>query len=256
MAKILGIIGGLRGKSGNVVFSKGDNGTTIMRPYQPQVKNPRTDAQMLQRAKMNTVGQFSALCPAELLAPLGRGTARLNRSYFAKTLLNSSTATKGEGGMFTANFDPSDVKFSKGSEILRTNMGAITMTSEKVTIALDGSTIPDELVGEYGERIVLGVVDDSNNSQFDSISFVDHLYDSTAAAEEEFPFGRELEDGQTLVVWRIPFVLDSTRRGANAQDIYITEGNTIAARILTATNTIAARWGDTYLETITPFATA
>ena len=103
---------------------------------------------------------------------------------------------------------------------------------------------------------MLGVIDDLNNAQFDSISFVDHLYDSTAAADEVFPFGRELTDGQTLVVWRIPFVLDSTRRGANAQDIYITEGNDISARILTATNTIAARWGDTFLETVTPFAAA
>lgn len=256
MAKIVGIIGGLRGKSGNVVFSKGDNGTTIMRPYQPKVKNPRTDAQMLQRAKMNAVGQFSALCPAELLAPLGRGTARMNRSYLAKILLNATTATKGEGGIFTASFDPASVKFSKGSEVLRTTMGNITMTNEKITIALDGSSVPAELLGEYGERIVLGVVDDLNNAQFDSISFVDHLYDSTAAAEEEFPFGRELEDGQTLVVWRIPFVLDPTRRGANAQDIYIDEGNTIAARILTATNTIAARWGDTFMETVTPFSAA
>lgn len=256
MAKIVGIVGGLRGKSGNVVFSKGDNGTTIMRPYQPKVKNPRTDAQMLQRSKMNAVGQFSALCPAELLAPLRRGTARMNRSYFAKTLLNAAMATKGEGGIFTSSFDPEVVKFSKGSEVLRTTMGNITMTAEKITIALDGSGIPAELIGEYGERIVLGVIDDLNNAQFDSISFVDHLYDSTAAADEVFPFGRELTDGQTLVVWRIPFVLDSTRRGANAQDIYITEGNDISARILTATNTIAARWGDTFLETVTPFVAA
>ena len=51
MGKFVGFIGGIAGKVGNVVFSKGDDGKTYGRAYQPNVANPNTKAQRDQRAQ-------------------------------------------------------------------------------------------------------------------------------------------------------------------------------------------------------------
>lgn len=51
MAKGIGLVGSLSGRSGNFVFSKGINGKTIVRPYQPIVANPNTASQRDVRAR-------------------------------------------------------------------------------------------------------------------------------------------------------------------------------------------------------------
>jgi len=52
MARITkGILGGFRGKVGNVVGSS-IFGIDVMRAYQPDVRNPRTESQTTQRQKI------------------------------------------------------------------------------------------------------------------------------------------------------------------------------------------------------------
>lgn len=48
------LFGSARKRVGSVVLAKGQNGKTIVRNYQSQVKNPKSDAQCLQRAIFNT----------------------------------------------------------------------------------------------------------------------------------------------------------------------------------------------------------
>lgn len=63
MAKNVGLIGGLRGKIGNVVFST-RRGVEISRAYQPVVANPKSARQQLSRAKLSLA--------TLTLRPLGR----------------------------------------------------------------------------------------------------------------------------------------------------------------------------------------
>lgn len=119
MAKAIGFIGGIHGKSGNVVFRKGENGMTIMSAYQPQVSNPKTSAQVAQRARMNAVGRFSRLWSANDLSPLS-GTRLRNRSQFnSNCLLNS-------------RYYPSDSKAAVVPELVKFSNGVLPVASSLV----------------------------------------------------------------------------------------------------------------------------
>lgn len=60
MAKIVSIIQYV-GRAGSTVGSKGKKGSILLRQYQPSVANPRTDAQMQQRAKFKLASQVAGM---------------------------------------------------------------------------------------------------------------------------------------------------------------------------------------------------
>lgn len=254
MAKFQGFIGTGRGKAGNLVFAKGDNGETIARAYQPQVKNPRTAPQLRQRSKMNVVGQFSALVPASLIAPLGMGGQRRNRSEFSRNLLKAAEVTFTDGN-YVAKFNPADVKFSKGTAEVLTTAADPVVDSTKVTITLTTSSIPVEMLGNYGERIVVGVLDDESNALYDSIRYIDHIVSSNSGTEDVvINFNHPLEDGQTVVVWRMPYHLNAAGASVASKDIFLGEDDKITAIMATSATSLVAHWGETYVVGIVPFA--
>lgn len=59
MAKMVGFVGTISGRAGNMVYSK-RNGLTIARAYQPQVANPKSVSQMTTRAKFKLASQTAA----------------------------------------------------------------------------------------------------------------------------------------------------------------------------------------------------
>lgn len=256
MAKFQGFIGTGRGKAGNLVFAKGDNGETIARAYQPQVKNPRTAPQLRQRSKMNVVGQFSALVPASLIAPLGMGGQRRNRSEFSRLLLNSASVTFSDGN-YLAKFDPADVKFSKGTAELMTTAATPVVNADKVTVTLTTSNVPAEMLGNYGERIVVGILDDEDNALYDSIHYIDHIVTSNTNTEDVVVnLNHPLDDGQTVVVWRMAYHLNAAGASVASKDIYIGEDDKITAIMETSSTSLVAHWGETYVVGIVPFVAA
>lgn len=256
MAKFQGFIGTGRGKAGNLVFAKGDNGETIARAYQPQVKNPRTNPQLRQRSKMNVVGQFSSLVPASLIAPLGMGGQRRNRSEFARRLLKAAEVTYSDGN-YVASFDPADVKYSQGTAELITTAADPVVDARKVTITLNTSNIPAEMLGNYGERIVVGVLDDESNALYDSIRYVDHIVLGNSGTEDVvINFNHPLEDGQTVVVWRMAYHLNAAGASVASKDIYIGDDDKITALMQTSSTSLVAHWGETYVVGIVPFVAA
>ena len=68
MAKSTNGLGQFRGKLGGAVFAV-NAGEQIVRQYQPQVANPRTAAQLTQRAKMNLTGKLSAIVRNSAITP-------------------------------------------------------------------------------------------------------------------------------------------------------------------------------------------
>lgn len=256
MAKFQGFIGTGRGKAGNLVFAKGDNGETIARAYQPQVKNPRTALQLTQRSKMNVSGKFTALVPPSLITPLGMGGHRRNRSEFNRILLNSAEVTFSDGN-YAAKFDPAAVKFSKGTAELLTTAATPVVAANKVTITLTTSNIPAEMLGNYGERIVVGILDDENNALYDSILYVDHVVLSNTNTEDVVVnLNHPLDDGQTVVVWRMAYHLNAAGAAVASKDIYIGEDDKITAIMATSATSLVAHWGETYVVGIVPFTQA
>ena len=160
MAKSVGFIGTIRGRIGNVVFSRGIDGRTVMRAYQPQVSNPRTNAQRMQRAKVNVAGQFSGMVGKDVIAPLGMGSVRANRSEFIKKLLCITTASM-SGNDATAQFPAAAVQFSNGNTPMCATMGPQAVTANSVQIPL---TLTDaEKAGRYGEKLIVVVMNVAGN---------------------------------------------------------------------------------------------
>lgn len=250
MAKIRGIAGGINGRAGEMVFSKGDNGTTIMKKYQPVVSNPRSEGQLIQRAKMNVVGQFVGMCPNSLLASLAMGSNRMNRADLSSRLLKAAEVVK-VGDTFKASFDPSVVKFASGNQAPMTSVDSVEVDEGKVTITAT-PFVPASLLSKYGDRFVVGVLSDSANALYDSILFVDHIVTTATTQTVQVDLTVPLEDGQTVVVWRVPFVLNSTATAVNGQNIYIGD-EAISAVLSTNSNALVAHWGETYVVVVSPF---
>lgn len=75
MAKFYGS-GYLTGKSGNKVYAM-RRGAVIERQYMPNVFNPKSEAQSIQRAKFKTMSQLSAILrPAMAVRPVGLESVR------------------------------------------------------------------------------------------------------------------------------------------------------------------------------------
>lgn len=253
MAKSIGFIGTIHGKSGNLVFRKGENGATIMSAYQPSVKNPRTSAQMLQRAKMNVAGQFSSLVPASLIAPLGLGSALRNRSEFTRNIINNSNASLTDGS-YTAKFSPHVVKFSRGQEQLLTVADTPQVGENRITVILDVTNVPSDMLNKYGERVVIGIMDNSTNAAFDAIRYIDHIVTNNTTSESvTFNLHTPLTLGQSVVVWRLPFVISPEGLAAHSEDIHLGDDEAITAIMATSASTLVSRWGDTQLIDVVPF---
>ena len=74
--KLQGILGKGTGKLGNAVFAV-SGGEQIMREYNPNVSNPNTEAQVVQRAKLKLMSQLgAALAPALGFKKMGLVSAR------------------------------------------------------------------------------------------------------------------------------------------------------------------------------------
>lgn len=124
MARFVGLVGTGRGKAGNYVFSKGQDGSTIVRVYQPQVSNPRTAQQVAQRAKVALAGRISAGVASLLLVGLG-GSRSENRSTFMRELLRE--AFIGQDGV-SALINYSRVMLSQGDALPNVSVATPTIT--------------------------------------------------------------------------------------------------------------------------------
>lgn len=155
MAKSTNGLGQFRGKLGGAVFAV-SAGEQIVRQYQPQVANPRTAAQLTQRAKMNLTGKLSSIVRNSAIMALGINS-RERRSVFTSNILRSATVTI-DGTKYTAAIAPENIIFSKGNSVPVVTLtatfveGAITITATKA------SGVSEERYNRSGMRyVVLGL---------------------------------------------------------------------------------------------------
>ena len=90
MGRIVSIIQ-FTGRAGSAVGSKGKGGKVLLRQYQPTVANPRTPAQMSQRAKMKLAAQVAGMLgDVGRTALLANGNRKTDRGILIKRLLSPS----------------------------------------------------------------------------------------------------------------------------------------------------------------------
>lgn len=232
--------GSARGRVGGVVFSKGDNGLIYGRSYQPTVSNPKTTAQLNQRAKMNLVGQMSSVTPKEVILGMGSGTNRIRRSEFARHLLGVVTLDS-TSGTTIAKIAPSDVVFSKGAAPVK----AVEVASSRVLTA-NSIVVATQLVDStyanlYGERIVVAIIDPENKSGYSSMVYGDIIYDNTSTKTLTLTFPTPIANQSLVCVYRLPFTL--TVEGSAAFQQMVNDGTDITAAFV-STSSMVKEWGN------------
>lgn len=206
MGKSVNIIGTISGKVGSVVYSKGPNGETLMRAFQPKVYNPRTRAQLAQRAKVAMAGKLSRLIPIEALSGLGKGSRIANRSAFNSNCLRKAVAIW-QGGQYTASILPAELEFSKGVAGLGATLGAVTVTSNKVSVAL--SNVNSD--GLHGVRLIAVVMQNVQGDAYKTAGYSDIIFaESQTVAEVNLPV--ILSNGDVILLYACPMELDTTHR--------------------------------------------
>lgn len=215
MAKSSNIIGTIAGKAGSMVFSKGPDGSTIMRAYQPQVTNPRSDAQMTQRAKVILSGKLSKIIPAGAISGLMQGTTLKNRSRFTSQVLGVASVTT-TGGVKTASVQPQDIIFSEGIVPMTATVGTVTLTSSTATVAL--SNVNHD--GASGLRLVAVVLNPDRTNAYEACAFVDTvLREDTTSVVIKLPV--TLQAGQSVLVYACPFRLVNRRNNVRSAGVWI-----------------------------------
>lgn len=120
MAKLQGIISAaIRGKSGGVVFAKGLDGSTVMRPYQPQVKNPKTARQQNSRTRFAAISGLAAKFAGVIgigYANVSRGMGMYPRNVFVRDAVKNNLYVS-VSGSDVESYDLSDLKVSAQSGI-------------------------------------------------------------------------------------------------------------------------------------------
>lgn len=217
MAKLVGMIGTGSGRVGNVVLSKGPNGSTISRAYQPVVANPRTDGQLDQRAKMNLVGRISKIVPAGAISGLSMGSVRNNRSEFTKTMLDAAVVTMVSGAR-QASIVPEKVVFSHGSLLVGATMGAVTLTANTISVAFTNA-IADM---KNGVRLVAIVMNPDVDGYYRACAYQDFIFEASTGTLT-MNLVTPLEEGEKINLYVCPFVLTDRKNGVKTSQVWFSE---------------------------------
>lgn len=252
MGKIYGINGVVRGKIGGTVYYKGADGATYARTYQPTVFNPKSNAQLVQRCKVNLAGRVSAVTPSDVLRAFGFAGRRKNRSAFVGSLIKSTIVTQASGEC-EAKVQPANVQFSRGTEPARANVTTpVAVTASGMTVSL---TMTDEsLVNKYGERIVVAVMRPEDDGVFSGVFFADVLFDGTTAKAVSLSFPTSITTGTMVSVYRIPFVLSNEASAIATTQVH-NDGTAWVSELLRSQSNLRG-WGATLFNSSAVFTQA
>ena len=128
------------GRIGGLVF-KVVNGKQVITSYKKEVFNPRTEAQMLNRAKFGLAGMINKIVPKEVLVGMS-SDRRSRRPLFTSNIVRHATVSVTDGTV-TATLNAKDLVFSQG-------VAAPVTVNEMETTTYTGVTDVEALTGGGG----------------------------------------------------------------------------------------------------------
>lgn len=209
MAKVVGMIGSASGKIGNVVYSV-SNGIQTAKVYQPVVANPKSRAQMLQRAKANLAGRLSAVTPRDAIVGLGDNN-RQRRAAYLKNILLNATSTLSDG-KYVAKLVPQNLVFSVGSTVPVIIASGATISSQgllTISYTRAGYALLDVWNPAGGMWVVVAVDDITGNYDFVTTTLWEKpsFPESSTVLTQTIPV--ENIDAHDVFVYFVPFSLES-----------------------------------------------
>lgn len=257
MAKLNGIIGSGSGKVGVMVLSKGKAGQTIARAYQPQVKNPNTISQQLQRAKMNLAGKIGSVVPSSALTALAMGNNRDNRSEFSRVIIRNATAGL-VADVPQAQINPNRIIFGKGATPMLAYLGTAVFT--KNTISLPITATPGAYDGVYGVRVIaLCTAAASTPTLYQFCAYIDHVFakvqeGQSSVTETIVIHTPDMALGNQIMFYLVPFVLSASGLKAFGNDMSLSDSQLTAS--LSLNSGYVTDWGNSYFGGVVPFSVA
>lgn len=215
------------------------NGEVIERAYNPVVANPRTDAQLLQRAKMNLAGQISKLVGFENLTSMSMPYKGKNRTMFVRNIIN-----KAEAGMVgkdaVAKINPADIIFSRGSVTPVATAAAPVITATNVSVGLTPASGIEE--NTFGERVIV-LVYEAADAQVPMAAFSgESLLDPEDVSNIDVPIPFGMRTGNVLAVYRVPYRVANYGVSVKAEQMEGTPQEISAALTRSGENVL---WGET-----------
>lgn len=244
MAKSIGLVGTLSGKAGNFVFCKGLDGRTVVRPYQPQVYNPKTTNQSLQRAKMVLAGELSKLAPSSLLVSLSQGRKVQNRSFFVANILRRAEADL-RNGSYVAGIVPEDIVFGRGSAINGARCVGVTAgNATQISVDFNASAVPASDLGKVGVRVVVLVANKTNGIGFDEIAFADHIIATSTTFTVNVPVKAMVSGESYFCAYIIPFRLVDSVASQYGDGGNLSADAARLEAVLKSNPSMVKEWGD------------
>lgn len=225
MGSINGVIGGITGKVGNMVFYY-RNGKYVAREYIPRPSNPKTEGQSSQRLKMSLAGRLSSIVPSEALVGMSGGSRTGRRGAFNRNVLFNTGVLDGSAVISAEN-----IVFSEGSLAVVTNhsLGSPTAVENRRAFSLSTNVASTQVVPDgYGERFVALFLN-AGTSQFDYA--LTGLLDIPAAGESNSRtivarVGDKVAD-YVVFVYVYPYLPLMVDGGARSSYLGTEEGNIV-----------------------------
>lgn len=137
--KLNGVFGKGTGKVGNSVWAV-SGGVQIVRPYNPNVSNPNTDAQVKQRAKLKLMSQLAAVYASVIAIPK-KGLVSARNQFISKNIAMATYANE------QASFPLADLQLTLGVNVLPP-VAAERGNNTTLNVGLQGA------YGAYADRVV------------------------------------------------------------------------------------------------------
>lgn len=254
MAKIFGLNGIIRGRQGNNVFSV-QNGTQVLKVYQPAVNNPRTPAQIDQRTKFALAGRMSGATPALALSGMDGANLRDKRARFVKLLTMAATTTL-DGTTTRAQIALEDVVYSEGNLPSFSTPSAVTADWQGTTITnryniavtIQTSAYSSLAPAGYAELYVVCLYD-AETSSLDVSQVLERT--TRTAGNLAVTLRTGYQHDCTVVVYQIPFERTTERSRPRNSFVGATDTNVT----LSATQNLLiaeANWGRSMLVQVIP----
>lgn len=226
-----GVLSKGSGRLGGYVLAVA-NGQQIIREYQPNVANPRTSLQRIQRAKMVLAGKLSQITADEYIIGMAP-SKRDRRSEFVRNIIKVAKVINSDGE-YNANIQYEDLVFSKGATASK--LEAVISSWDQ-----NGLTVRPSWDENVDAVMVLAVKYDSLTNRYVSISSEIVTTSGNAAI---LNMGGTLA-GDRAIVYCVPMRKKTTSGSANSGGVYGGDDDYRAD----------AQWGaaDTYIHLASKF---
>lgn len=251
MARIYGLNGVIRGRQGSNVFAV-QNGTQVLRKYQPVVANPRTLEQRKQRAKFALAGKISAATPNLAISGLLGDNARVRRARFVSMITKVAT-TSGTSESLTASIEYDQLRFSMGQLSLYSVSPTCTASwtgSEpraKVEVQVRGfAGLSADAPDGYGELAIVCLFD-ADSSTLDEIQ----AKPRTTAQNDVFTFRIGTRRNCFVVVYVAPYAPLQRLSSPNASGLN-GEASAVTLPVMASEFMSGMYWGESAMVSVVP----